>query len=648
MEKQVFADIEIEDEKIDYYSSVVIKQQFNAHHEFAVRIRFDVLEKIGAFTVSSAQKKIGKLAIIRLTAAGSSEPAQEFRGLICEIGMEQTDNFTSNLVLKGYSPTILLETGPHISSFYQKNLQQVVQKLTQPLSDGNFPVKVAPQYRSQINYICQYRESAFHFLNRLSCDFGEWCYYDGINFYFGKPSSSPAVEIAYGADVHQLQLKLRIRPLAFTGYSYVSKNDQFISAKAPAGVDGLDEYAHFALQESNKVFTEPVHFPVRQRVESKSDLDGFVKKHKSAMAADLEVLSGSSDNPAIRIGAVAEVNVSTRENNALGQASYGKFLITSIEHHLTENKRYYNSFEGIPAGIETVPVRDIIMPIAEPQVATVMDNADPDNTGRVRVQMLWQKEDNGMTDWLRVMTSDAGSSDQVSKNRGFMFIPEIGDQVLICFRYNDPDRPFVLGSIFHGKTGAGGGVDNNVKTLSTRSGHVIELNDEKGMESITIKDKNKNIITIDTPGNCITLIDKNKNSLVIDGEENSISLKAKSSITLSSMNINIIAGAMVNVQAIASYNLSTMNSISNVSNNTLLRTKDLTNMVGNNFSSSATTINQTAKKDINTKAKDKIVVSAKNKLDQRAGEMDVSTEKGNIRIKAKSNTEIKGKQVKTN
>lgn len=529
MEHQVFADIEIEDEKIDYYSSVIIRQQFNAHHEFAIRIKYDVLEQIGAFNLSKAQKKIGKLAIIKLVEAGSFEPAYEFRGLICEVGMEQSENFVSHLVLKGYSPTILLENGPHLASFYKKNLQQIVQQLTGPMTQS-CRVNNSPQYKTTLTYTCQYRESAFHFLNRLSADFGEMCYYDGIDFFFGKPSSSPEIEVAYGADVHHLQLKLRILPLAFTNYAYLSKDDKFVSFDAPSSVDGLDEYAHFALQESNKVFTEPVSFPIRQRVESKSDLEGFVKKHKAAMAADLEVLSGSSDNPAICIGAIADVKAATRENNALAQESYGKFLITGIEHHLTENNKYYNNFEGIPAGVEHLAVKNIIEPIAEPQIANVMDNADPDNMGRVRVQMLWQQASNEMTDWLRVVAPNAGGE----KNRGFVFIPEKDDQVLVCFRYNDPDRPFVSGSIFHGKTAAGGGSDNKSKTLTTRSGVAISIDDDKG--SINVADAKGNAINFDGNGN--VSINGSATIKLMCGGSN-ISMKSDGTIGISGKNITI-------------------------------------------------------------------------------------------------------------
>lgn len=497
MQQQVIADIEIEDEKIDYYSSVIIRQQFNSHHEFTIRIRYDVLEKIGSFNLNDAQQKIGKLAIIKLMYSSDLEAVYEFRGLICEISMEQSDNYTSDLVLKGYSPTILLENGPHLLSFYDKNLQQIAQQLTQSISQSGYQVNVKPKYTSKVKYICQYRESTFHFLNRLSSDFGEWCYYDGINLNFGKPASSPNVEITYGKDVQTLQFKLRILPLAFSSYSYLSKEDKFVSYDAPSSIDGLDQYANYALQESNKVFAEPVNIPVRQRIESKSDLEGFVKQQKTAMAADLEVLSGSSDNPSICIGAIADVKISRLEDSVYKKEDYGKFLITSIEHHITENGKYYNSFEGIPSGIEVVPVKNIIMPVAEPQIATVKDNKDPDNMGRVRVQMLWQQNDNLMTDWLRVMTPDAGGGKGGAKNRGFVVVPEAGDQVLICFRYNDPDRPFVLGSMFHGKTGGGGGSGNKSKSLTALSGSVVSLDGD----AISIVDAAGNKINLDGGGN---------------------------------------------------------------------------------------------------------------------------------------------------
>jgi uncharacterized protein involved in type VI secretion and phage assembly len=301
-------------------------------------------------------------------------------------------------------------------------------------------------------------------------------------------------------------------------------------------VDGLDEYASSVLKESNNVFTESVSFPIRQRVESKSDLEGFVKKQKAAMAADLEILTGSSDNPAICIGAIASVKLSALENNDFKKEDYGKFLITSIEHHVTDNGKYYNSFEAIPSGLEVIPVKNIILPIAETQIATVKDNKDPDNMGRVRVQMLWQQSNDEMTDWLRVMTPDAGSGKDSAKNRGLVVVPEAGDQVLVCFRYNDPDRPFVLGSMFHGKTGGGGGDSNKTKSLTALSGSKVSM-DGKAVTIVDADEKSK--VFFDGTGKIEVT---SSESITFTCGDSSVSLKKDGTIEIKGKKSVLIAG----------------------------------------------------------------------------------------------------------
>jgi type VI secretion system secreted protein VgrG len=507
MQSHIIAHIDIGEDTLGSYSSVSIRQQFNAHHEFVIRVGHDVFERTGPFSLENAPKKIGKPVVITLYQSANGQQTYEFRGLVCEVSIEQSDNFTSDLVFKGYSPTILLENGPHLLSFYKKSLPDIVKQLTQSLTQNNCLVEINPAYKGPITYICQYRESTFHFLNRLSSEFGEWCYYDGIKLFFGKPSSSTNVEITYGQDVSNLQITTRILPMTFSSYSYISKEDKVISSDAPASVSGLDPYADYALQESNKIFTEAVNFPIRQRVEGQTALEGFMKKQKTAMAADLEVMSGSSDNPYLHIGTIADVKVLKPENIVFKKEAYEKFLITSIEHYVSEDGNYYNTFQGIPAGIEVVPVKNVILPIAEPQIATIKDNKDPDGMGRVRAQMLWQKGDE-MTDWLRVMTPDAGGGKGGAKNRGLVVVPEPGDQVLISFRYNDPDRPFVMGSMFHGKTGGGGGQGNKSKSLTSLSGSVVSLD-----------------------GDAISIVDAAGNKMNLDGA-GKISINCSASITL--------------------------------------------------------------------------------------------------------------------
>jgi len=509
MEYQVVAEIEIDGTRIEHYTNVTLRQKFNAHHEFIISINHDVMEASGSFSLENAQKKIGKSALIRLQRlALTLEVAYEFRGIICEVRFEQTGNSNADLVLVGYSPTVLMENGQHLTSFYQADLKKIVQQVTRPLDQVNCTVNISPQYTKQVNYICQYRESSFHFLNRLSSEFSEFFYYDGEDLNFGKPATVKNIDVTYGEDVNSMQLTLQAQPMNFSNYSYLSKEDKVEKFDAPAGVEGLGQYARFLVKESNNLFAEPVNLPLRQRVENKADLENFVKKQKAALAANLEILRGRSTNPAISIGAIANVKVSKPDENAFISEDYGKFLITRIDHFLTENGKYYNSFEAIPANTEVIPVTNIIAPVAEPQIAIVKDNKDPDNAGRVRVQMLWQKG-NEMTDWIRVMTPDAGGGKSGAKNRGLVVIPETGDQVLVSFRYNDPDRPLVMGSLFHGKSGGGGGKGNKTKSLTSLSGSTVRLD-----------------------GDAISIIDATGENKIILGGNGKIDLVATDTLTL--------------------------------------------------------------------------------------------------------------------
>ena len=496
MEYLVTAEIEIDGNKIEHYTNITLRQKFNAHHEFTIRISHDVLETSGSFSLENAQKKIGKSALIRLKKMDLNlEDALEFRGIICEVRVEQAGKSDADLVLIGYSPTILLENGQHLASFYKNDLKKIVQQVTNPLGQVHCTVNINNQYTKQITYICQYKESSFHFLNRLSGEFSEFFYYDGKDLNFGKPSASKTVEITYGEDVSSMQMTLQARPMNFSNYAYISKEDKLEKYDAPGNVNGMGQYASYVLKESDNLFSETVNLPVKQRVENKSELENFVKKQKASIAANLEVLTGTCFNPTMSLGSVIQVKVSKLQEADFVKEDYGKFLVIGIEHYLNENGKYYNTFEAIPSSVEVLPLPQIIPPLAEPQIATVKDNKDPDNMGRVRVQMLWQKG-NETTDWIRVMTPDAGGGKGGAKNRGFVAVPEPGDQILVCFHYNDPDKPFVMGSLFHGKSGGGGGSGNAVKSLTALSGGYIQINGNQ----IWIADPGDNYITLNGEG----------------------------------------------------------------------------------------------------------------------------------------------------
>lgn len=82
-----------------------------------------------------------------------------------------------------------------------------------------------------------------------------------------------------------------------------------------------------------------------------------------------------------------------------------------------------------------------------------------------------------------------------------MSIIEIGEQVIINFVHQHPDRPFVMGGMFHGSIGAGGGAGNNIKSLSSRSGNKLELDDGAG--SVYLTDQGGANMKFDGAGNVV-------------------------------------------------------------------------------------------------------------------------------------------------
>ena len=111
------------------------------------------------------------------------------------------------------------------------------------------------------------------------------------------------------------------------------------------------------------------------------------------------------------------------------------------------------------------------------------------------------------TNFIRMMSPDAGGTDQVSQNRGYVAIPEVGDQVMVGFVHNHPDRPFVMGGMFHGGTALGGGVNNHMRSIQTKSGIKVLMNDDE--KSVTILDPSGNTYFMDGEGNITVTAPKN-------------------------------------------------------------------------------------------------------------------------------------------
>ena len=119
----------------------------------------------------------------------------------------------------------------------------------------------------------------------------------------------------------------------------------------------------------------------------------------------------------------------------------------------------------------------------------VTDNVDPELLGRVRVKFPTLPD---MPDswWARLAMPMAG------RERGWMTIPEIGDEVLVSFVHGDHDNAVVLGSLYNGVDTppyANEDKENNLRVFQSRSGHRLTFDDTSGEERIELITHNEEI-----------------------------------------------------------------------------------------------------------------------------------------------------------
>ena len=186
---------------------------------------------------------------------------------------------------------------------------------------------------------------------------------------------------------------------------------------------------------------------------------------------------------------------------------------------------------------------------------------------------------------MRVQSPDAGKSDQVAQNRGFVFIPEPGDLVMVGFEQGNPDRPYVTGSLFYKANSKGAATNNTVKSIRTRSGHTLEFNDdENGQWGITITDKENNIIRLDTK----------KKSIAISAPEK-ITIETKDVIVSASNNLELIAAKNATLQG---------------DENLVCRTKEMQTEVENEYQLNAKTLTGITEKTEIQSTKDDLLLSS--------------------------------------
>ena len=484
------------------FTTIYLKQVFNGHHVFDIGVLCPPLpgENVWYNERESMIAMQGQSVVIRMKHVISGDESI-FKGIITEIGMDGERGVSGTIHYRGCSPTILLESGKTMDSFMDYTLSAIVGEVVKNYGNG-VEIVNKPLFNEQIPYIQMHEETGYEFLRRIAYQYGEWFYYDGQKLHFGNPQKDKNETVTYDVDLEKVSFGSCVTPFHYSRHDYMAEDDRPLYADDSAGVNGINTYLANAIRTSESIYQSPTTLYNKAVVGHPVHMNRLLEFEKGRDTASLVWLRGKSKTCRVRIGEPIAVKIPASMCN---RRDLGQYRVMSVIHEVDKNGVYSNTFEGIPASMERIPVSNVVIPQAHPMLAKVISNADPESQGRVKVQFVWQEEQNKTTNWIRVRSLDAGSSEVVSKNRGFVFIPEEGDQVLVGFELNNPSRPFVSGSLFHRQNGEGGKVNNNIKSIITRSGHTIIFDDSENGESITIRDKNSNKIILDTVNKTICI-----------------------------------------------------------------------------------------------------------------------------------------------
>ncbi|WP_435009541.1 phage baseplate assembly protein V [Tundrisphaera lichenicola] len=122
----------------------------------------------------------------------------------------------------------------------------------------------------------------------------------------------------------------------------------------------------------------------------------------------------------------------------------------------------------------------------------VTDNKDPDKQGRVQAQVpeLFGDQPTG---WAMACVPYAPAG------KGFLILPEVGDNVWIEFEAGNPAKPVWAGAFWpQGQAPSVSGPE--VKVIQTKAGHKITLDDTDGGEIVEILDKGGATISLSDQG----------------------------------------------------------------------------------------------------------------------------------------------------
>jgi phage protein D/phage baseplate assembly protein gpV len=530
---------------------IVVDTSLHLPHMFTIQLDDDTLHWI-----DDPLLEIGSSMEISGKAEGESQSTQLItKGEITSIEPELIEDTGSTVIIRGYDKSHRLHRGKKTRTFLNMKDSDIVSKIArecglQPQVDNTTQVydHVFQDYQTDMEFIRDRAQRA-----------GFFTYVeDGkLNFCQRPKASGQGPVLEWGQNLLSFQARFttaeQVNEAEVHGWNAKQKQAIIGKSSSPRGTPTVNSESHGG-KAAQKAFSMASGEVVNNRpVGSQGEADALAQSILDERCHAFFHAEGTcTGNPAVRAGAEVELK-------GIGKRFSGRYQVTRAVHRY-DLSGYTTEFEI--SGHRANTLGQLLATNGHQGygvvVGIVTNLNDPEGLARVKVKYPTISEDLE-SHWARLVTPMAGAG------RGFEFIPEVNDEVLVAFEYDDINKPYILGSLWNGqdkppensKDIAGNGKVQK-RIIHSRSGHKITLDDTDGGEKISIVDKSgKNLIEIGSSGNTLEVKAGKKveihtddgHKIVLDGSGINIEAGSAKDLKLKAQNIKIEAAMGVDMKA---------------------------------------------------------------------------------------------------
>jgi Rhs element Vgr protein len=463
---------------------------------------------------------------IEVLAGTTDEPVSIFKGIVIRQSIKVRGHTAPQLIVECRHKAVRLSVGRKSAYFLDQTDSDIVSTLLgNMIVDGARAPDVedtSVSYEQQVQYDC----TDWDFLLMRAEANSQFVFTNSDTVEVIKPdfTSKPVCTLQFGATVLELDAEIDARRQysAVTGASWdPAQQDVFekeatdpelstpgnLMASDLAEVIGLDS---LELHHASVTDEEAQAWADSEWLRSQmSRVSGRVKCEGIATInpGDLVTLAGVGDR---FNGNVFVTGVRQDFDTVQGWKTHIQF--GSVDKKLADDQDV------------SAPKASALIPgISGLQIGVVVSNEDPTGEYRVRVRMpLVSMDDDGT--WARVASLDAGDE------RGFVFRPEIDDEVVLGFLNDDPRDAVILGMLHSSAKAAPleGSDDNNEKIFQSRSKMKLYFNDDTKVMELETPGGNK--ISLSEEDKAINITDQNGNK--IEMTRDGISIESVKALTL--------------------------------------------------------------------------------------------------------------------